>query len=257
MLRKRLIFGLIYNNGAFMQSRNFRLQRVGDSNWLEKNYQFQKISFSLDELMVVDATRSTKNISQFAMVVRRLVNNVFIPVSAGGGIRTIEDATVLFENGADKVIVNSALHYNPTLATEIVNTYGTQSLVASIDFKCEDNGVAVYVDDGTTRLSIPLDEHINNLQQLGVGEILLNSITKDGTGFGYDIDVIEQVGQGLSTPLIIMGGAGNEKHLEVGLEYDFVSAVATANLFNFIGNGLPKAREYLLKNEANLANWEN
>ena len=98
MLRKRLIFGLIYADGAFMQSRNFRLQRVGDINWLEKNYGFQKISFSLDELIVVNANRGKKNTNEFSKIVNRLVSNVFIPVAAGGGIKKIEDAELLFKN---------------------------------------------------------------------------------------------------------------------------------------------------------------
>lgn len=256
MLRKRLIFGLIYNNGGFMQSRNFRLQRVGDINWLEKNYKFQKISFSLDELLVIDATKGTKDIEKFSSLVSRLVEDVFIPVAAGGGIRKIEDAELLFNSGADKVVLNSPLYNDPELATEIINRFGSQSLVASVDYKVIDGVPVVHINDGTTAIPISLEDYLQHLEQLEVGEIIFNSIDKDGTGFGYDIDNIEKYAKAVNMPFIIMGGAGNEHHLSSGLSIDEVSGVATANLFNFIGNGLPNARSFMLEHGANLARWE-
>lgn len=255
MLRDRLIFSLIYNAGAFMQSRNFRLQRVGDINWLERNYKFQKISFSLDELIVVDATKNNKDIKKFSEAVQRLVSDVFIPVAAGGGIRQIEDAELLFNSGADKVILNSALYESPDLAKSIIKKYGSQSLVASVDYKLVNDVPVVYIRDGSVPVAVSLDEYLIFLQELGVGEILLNSIQQDGTGFGYDIDTIQKYSQSISVPLLVMGGAGNEQHLLAGLRLDGVSAVVTANLFNFIGNGLPNARKYMLENNANLARW--
>ena len=256
MLRNRLIFSLIYSAGAFMQSRNFRLQRVGDINWLERNYKLQKISFSLDELVIVDATKSNKDIRNFAQAVQRLVSDVFIPVAAGGGIRKMEDAELLFNSGADKVILNSALHESPELAKCIIETYGSQSLVASVDYKLVNDIPIVYIKDGTVPISKSLNEYLNDLQDIGVGEILLNSIQQDGTGFGYDMCTVKKYVQSLSVPLLLMGGAGNEKHLLEGLTQNGVSAVVTANLFNFIGNGLPNARQYMLENNANLARWD-
>ncbi|EKO3975216.1 imidazole glycerol phosphate synthase subunit HisF [Vibrio fluvialis] len=256
MLRKRLIFGLIHNNGGFMQSRNFRLQRVGDINWLEKNYKFQKISFSLDELLVIDATKGTKDIEKFSSLVSQLVEDVFIPVAAGGGIRKIEDAELLFNSGADKVVLNSPLYNDPELASEIINRFGSQSLVASVDYKVIDGVPVVHINDGTTAIPISLEDYLQHLEQLEVGEIIFNSIDKDGTGFGYDIDNIEKYAKAVNMPFIIMGGAGNEHHLSSGLSIDGVSGVATANLFNFIGSGLPNARSFMLEHGANLARWE-
>tara|TARA_Y100000588_G_C14276842_1_gene934772 strand:- start:2560 stop:3342 length:783 start_codon:yes stop_codon:yes gene_type:complete len=255
MLRDRLIFSLIYNDGAFMQSRNFRLQRVGDINWLERNYKFQKISFSLDELVVLNASRKGKDIAEFSQVVKRLVDDVFIPVAAGGGIRSLADADVLFLSGADKVILNTPLYKKPELVKEITEKYGTQSVVACIDYRIINETAEVYIEDGSTSIDISLVDYIDYVQEIGVGEIILNSIDKDGTGFGYDFDTVNSVSHKVDVPLILMGGAGNGAHLQEGLELDFVSAVATANLFNFIGNGLPKAREHLLTSGANIASW--
>src|SRR3989338_930224 len=109
MLRKRLIFTLIYSDGYFTQSRNFRLQRVGDIEWLQRNYRFQEIAFSLDELIILNASRQDTSIAAFSNIVSILRHNIFIPVAAGGGIRTEEDAEILFRHGADKIALNSVL----------------------------------------------------------------------------------------------------------------------------------------------------
>jgi cyclase len=246
MLRKRIIFSLIYSDGFFMQSRNFRLQKVGNLNWLEKNYKFQSIAFSLDELIVLNATKTEKRITEFAETVSNLVNDVFIPIAAGGGIRTLEDAELLFNSGADKLVLNTVLVESPELVKILVKQYGSQSIVASIDYKKVNGVYEVYIKDGTLKIEMSLFEYIKHLENLQVGEIYLNSIEKDGTGFGYDFETIELVQDKINLPLIIAGGAGNENHLIDGLLLKNVNAVATANLFNFIGDGLPKARNKVI-----------
>ena len=256
MLRNRVIFSLIYSSGSFNQSRNFRLQRVGDVDWLKTNYKFQNISFSLDELIVLNASRNKKNIEEFGAVVTRLVRNVFIPIAAGGGIRNMQDVELLFDSGADKVVLNSCLHDDPSLVKEIVQRYGSQSVIASIDYKLIDDHARVYIHDGSFEINKSMSNYLSHIGELGVGEILLNSIDKDGTGFGYDLASIKKYSNEINIPLIIMGGAGNENHLNEGLSIEGVSAVATANLFNFIGDGLPQARQFMLKEGANLAKWE-
>ena len=256
MLRNRVIFSLIYSSGSFNQSRNFRLQRVGDVDWLKTNYKFQNISFSLDELIVLNASRNKKNIEEFGAVVTRLVRNVFIPIAAGGGIRNMQDVELLFNSGADKVVLNSCLHDDPSLVKEIVQRYGSQSVIASIDYKLIDDHARVYIHDGSFEINKSMSNYLSHIGELGVGEILLNSIDKDGTGFGYDLASIKKYSNEINIPLIIMGGAGNENHLNEGLSIEGVSAVATANLFNFIGDGLPQARQFMLKEGANLAKWE-
>jgi cyclase len=255
MLRKRIIFTLIYENCFFSQSRNFRLQKVGNLTWLERNYKFRDIAFSLDELIILDASKKDKDIKTFANILSKLVDDVFIPIAAGGGIRSLEDAKLLFDSGADKIVLNTVLLTNQSLVKELVSIYGSQSIVASVDYKIVNNTHGVYIENGTKRLNVDLVEYIKNIQDLEIGEIYLNSIDKDGTGFGYDFEIIEKLSTNINVPLIIAGGAGNEAHLKKGLELDFVNAVATANLFNFIGDGLPKARENALKCNYNIARW--
>jgi len=162
MLRKRIIFTLIYDNGFFNQSRNFRLQRVGDIRWLEKNYKFQDIAFSLDELVVLNASKNDKEMAKFANTLSELVDDVFIPIAAGGGIKSLEDAEILFANGADKIILNSSLYTNKRLVKKLVEKYGSQSIVASIDYMGQD----VYISDGTQKLDMCLDESYDYVMSL-------------------------------------------------------------------------------------------
>lgn len=255
MLRKRIIFSLIHSEGYFNQSRNFRLQKVGNLSWLEKNYKFKDIASSLDELIIIDATKSVKSISDFAIIVSDLVKDVFIPICAGGGIRNITDAELLFNSGADKILVNSILFTDPDLVKNLVERYGSQSIVAGIDYKITNGNSEVYIFNGTKKIEYKLEEYLKYIQNLMVGEIYLNSIDKDGTGFGYDFETIESVCNFLSVPLIIAGGAGNDEHLSEGLSIKGVNAVATANLFNFVGNGLQLARKKILESGENIANW--
>jgi len=255
MLRKRIIFSLIYENGFFNQSRNFRLQKVGNLQWLERNYKFKDIAFSLDELIVLNSSRTDKDMDKFALTLSKLVDDVFIPIAAGGGIRSMEDAKLLFENGADKIVLNTVLYRDSEFVNKLVKLYGSQSIVASIDYKKVDNVYKVFVENGTFELDVELKDYLIYVQTLNVGEIYLNSIDKDGTGFGYDFKTISEVVDSINIPLIIAGGAGNESHLEKGLLIENVNAVATANLFNFIGDGLPKARENIINNNINIARW--
>jgi len=255
MLRKRIIFTLVYADDFFTQSRNFRLQKVGNINWLEKNYKFQGIAFSLDELIVLNASKEKKDISGFANTLSRLVDDVFIPVAAGGGIRSIEDAKVLFDNGADKIVLNSVLHTDINLVQELIFKYGSQSIVASVDYKKVEDNLNVYIHNGTKKLDVELYDYVKYIENLNVGEIYLNSIDQDGTGFGYDLETVNKISTTSNIPIIIAGGAGNEKHLLSGLKIDSISAVATANLFNFIGDGLPNARKIILEKGLNIARW--
>ena len=255
MLRKRIIFSLIYEGGFFNQSRNFRLQKAGNLTWLEKNYNFKEIAFSLDELIVLDASKDEKKIEDFAKILERIVEDVFIPIAAGGGVRDIDDAKLLFNSGADKLVLNSLLYKSPDIVRQIVKQYGSQSLIASIDYKTIDGNNLVFINDGMQKIDMTLDQYIDYVQNLGVGELYLNSIDKDGTGFGYDFDTIDKVANTIKVPLIIAGGAGNESHLIQGLKREKVDAVATANLFNFLGNGLPNARKKIIEENLNIARW--
>lgn len=256
MLRKRILFTLLYDNGNFILSRNFRLQKVGDLNWLQKNYNFSHISFFIDELIVLDVTRGERNPDLFCKTLESLTKGCFVPIAAGGGIRSVEQARLLLRSGADKVVVNSPLFSNPYLIKELCREFGQQCVVGSLDFKrLQDDSYQILVESGTKPLMKMASDELQSLSDDMVGEWYLNSVDRDGTGQGYDFETLEQLPKNWSVPVILAGGAGNASHLAAGIADVRVDAVATANLFNFVGDGLKQARTSLLNSGVELASW--
>ena len=255
MPKKRLVFTLLYQENSFWLSRNFRLQRVGDINWLQKNYEFSRVAQSIDELIILDVSRENSDENKFLDAVAALSQDCFMPIALGGGINTTAKAELYIKNGADKLIINTALVSNPSLITDLVRIYGSQCIIASVDLKIENQTVSVCVDRARTIAPVSLKDYLNSLISLGVGEIYLNDIKRDGTGQGYDLTLLHQYFHGFPLPVILAGGVGNADHLLEGILVDGVDAVSTANLFNFMGDGLPNARKYLLDNQVDLALW--
>lgn len=256
MLKKRVIFTLLYQNSGFYLSRNFRLQRVGGIDWLQNNYRFSSIAQSIDELIILNVSRSQeKNSPDFASAVSLVSSNCFVPLALGGGIYSHADAEFFIGIGADKLVLNTALAHSATLVKDLVSVYGSQCIVASVDFRLEDGQPIVYTHQGQQRLDCEFAYFMQQLENMGVGEIYLNSIDRDGTGQGFLMESLNYLNSSMQLPIILAGGAGNKFHLLEGLQRNGVDAVATANLFNFIGDGLPTAREYLLQQDVPLARW--
>lgn len=257
MLKKRLIFTLLYARGQFMLSRNFRLQKVGDIRWLQKNYDFSKVSFSIDELIVLDVTRGERDISAFCDALKALTEGCFVPISAGGGVRSLGQARTLLRSGADKVVVNTPLYDNMALVDELAGEFGRQCVVASVDLKrSPDGSYQAWACDGSKPIGVPVGELIARVSGAPVGEVYLNSIDRDGTGQGYDLAMLDLLPASLRKPIILAGGAGYTRHLLSGLQDPRVDAVATAHLFNFVGDGLKQARGSLISNGVSLPLWD-
>lgn len=256
MLKKRLVFTLLYDRGFFMLSRNFRLQKVGDLRWLQKNYNFSHITFSIDELIVLDVSRGERDISRFCDDLKSLTQGCFVPIAAGGGVRTIEHARTLLRSGADKVVINTPLFDNQALISELAAEFGQQCIVASIDIKRSAKGdYQVWVGNGNRCIEGSLAEWTKEVSHYAVGELYLNSMDRDGTGQGYDLKILDHLPELIPMPVILAGGAGHFHHLAEGLSHNRVDAVATAHLFNFVGDGLEKARQRLKASGFELATW--
>jgi cyclase len=239
-----------------MLSRNFRLQKVGDLQWLKKNYNFSHIAFSIDELIILDVTRGERNEEKFHDHVRSLNEECFIPIAAGGGIRTLEQARKLLYSGADKVVLNNLVTKNSNIVLEIAKEFGQQSIVASIDVKLVGQEFTVWTSNGSVECEYDLTKMLINIERLPVGELYLNSIDRDGTGHGYQTELLDCIPNLFSIPVILAGGAGKYSHFSEVLKDDRSDAVATAHLFNFIGDGLKENRKKLLESGHNLASWE-
>lgn len=249
MLKKRLIFVLYYDSGIFCLSRNFRLQKVGDHSWLFNKFRFGSIGSYVDELVLLDVTRSSDHSAfipkdkRFVDALSHLMSETFVPLTIGGALRGMSDVQKCFELGADKVLFNTPVVSQPDLVRQCVSAYGSQAVVAQIDATlCEDGYVTRISNNEVPALSI--SEHLDLAIDLGVGEIIVNSIDQDGTGAGFDMDLISQC-TGLPVPLIVAGGAGKPEHFAQVLSISSVDAAATGNLFNFVGAGFENVRSYL------------
>ena len=240
-----------------MLSRNFRLQNVGNLEWLKKNYDFSRISYSIDELVVLDVSRENRSLDEFSTVLKSLTEGCFVPIAAGGGIKEIESARKLLRSGADKVVINSALFENTDFVEDLASEFGQQCVVASIDVKsAPDGGYQVWSQSGMKCQEGSAQDWLERISRDPVGELYVNSMDRDGTGQGFDFDILDLLPRGLKKPVILAGGAGNANHLLVGLQDARVDAVATANLFNFVGNGLKEARQSLVSNGIVLPMWD-
>lgn len=257
MLKKRLIFTLLYQHGQFMLSRNFRLQKVGNLQWLKSNYNFSHISYSIDELVVLDVSRGQKQTEEFCAVLKSLSEGCFVPIAAGGGVKTLDTARNLLRSGADKVVVNSALYEDSNFIQQLASDFGQQCVVASIDIKSSpDGGFQAWSECGSVCQPVSAAYWIDRVTQSAIGELYLNSMDRDGTGQGYDLRILDLLPKNMPKPLILAGGVGNASHLAAGLADARVDAVATAHLFNFVGNGLKQARQTLISGGVDLPLWD-
>jgi cyclase len=256
MLKKRLIFSLLYSDGFFVLSRNFRLQRVGNLEWLKNNYDFSRITYSIDELVVLDVSRGKKNIDEFSLVLQKLASGCFAPVSAGGGVDDLEIARKLFRSGADKIIVNSSLFRSDEIICDLSREFGQQSIIASMDIKLmADGDYKVLANCGSEVVEGGAKDLVRHVADKDIGELYLNSIDRDGTGQGYDMGLLDLLPKNNLKPVILSGGVGNSDHFAQGLADSRVDAVSTAHLFNFVGDGLKQARSSLVSRGFNLPLW--
>ncbi len=257
MLKKRIIFTLLYQHGQFMLSRNFRLQKVGDLQWLQSNYNFSHISYSIDELIVLDVSRDQIQAEEFCAMLKKLSEGCFVPIAAGGGVRTVDAARKLLRSGADKVVVNSLLYEDNSFVKHLASEFGQQCVVASMDIKsCPDGGFQAWSECGSICQTGSAATWIERVSQAAVGELYLNSMDRDGTGQGYDLRLLDLLPANMSKPVILAGGVGNAAHLAAGLVDPRVDAVATAHLFNFVGSGLKQARQTLISSGVDLPLWD-
>ena len=256
MIKKRIIFTLLISEKNFILSRNFVHQKVGDINWLKKNYNFKSTSNFIDELVIINVDKK-RNHEVFFDVSKKIAKDCFVPITYGGGIDNFNIASKMFKNGADKIIINSSTFKNPELLNQISSVYGSQSVIVSLDFKKENKDkYSVWVENGKKKIEISLVEHLENLMDYEFGEIYLNSIDKDGTGFGYDLSVMNKLKSiSKKIPIIISGGAGNDNHFFEALKIKEIDAVSTAHLFNFVGDGLEKARKSLIEKKIRFPEW--
>ena len=255
---KRIIYCLYFKDNYFYLSRNFRLQKVGDLNWLIKNFGFGSTANYVDELMIINVKQNPEesDFKNFFKNIEELKKNIFIPITLGGGINSFDLARKFFENGADKISVNTISYDKEEIINKISELYGSQSISVMIDYKRKDDNIALYSNCGTKLEHTNFEKHLEKMKNMNTGEIILNSIDRDGNGAGIDLDILKFINNDFFKPILLMGGAGKPEHLSEVLFQKKISGVITANLFNFLGSGLNIARKKLIEEKINVVDFE-
>jgi cyclase len=257
MNHKRIIYALLYSKGFFYLSRNFRLQKVGDINWLKNNFGFGETCDFIDELIIILVTKKPdqNEISKFFEDMNSLREKIFVPITLGGGIRDIDHTKKCFLNGADKILINYLAYKDFKLIKKISQLFGEQAISIMVDYKNIEGINYAYQNSGTSKTKT-LKKYFENIKNEKFGEIIVNSIDKDGTAFGFDFTFLNDLQKDFNKPLLIMGGAGKPEHFIEAFQNEKVSGAITANLFNFLGSGLKLAREHSINNGVKLIKFD-
>ncbi len=241
MLLKRVIPCLDVDKGRVVKGTNFvDIRDAGDPVELAVRYEQE----GGDELVFLDITASHEKRETIVDLARRTADDVFIPFTIGGGIRSAEEAQAVLDAGADKVSVNSAAVARPELLDELARVFGAQCVVLAIDAKRTGDGWEVFVAGGRTPTGLDAVEWARRSVELGAGEIVLNSIDADGTREGYDLDLTAAVAAAVRVPVVASGGAGTLDHLARALDAG-AHAVLAASIFHYRTYTIAQAKEYL------------
>ena len=243
MLAKRIIPCLDVRDGRVVKGVNFvNIRDAGDPVELATYYSNQ----GADEIVFLDITATSDARDTVADVVERTAAQVFVPLTVGGGIRTLEDFQRLLRAGADKISVNSAAVKDPTLISRAAERFGSQCVVLAIDARKRENGTyEVVVAGGRTPTGLDAVEWAREGERLGAGEILLTSMDADGTKTGFDLEMTKAVADAVSIPVIASGGCGSLEHFAEVFEKTNCDAALAASLFHFGELTVPQVKEYL------------
>ncbi len=243
MLAKRIIPCLDVTDGRVVKGTKFlELRDAGDPVECARAYDSQ----GADELVFLDITASSDGRATMVDVVSRTAEQCFMPLTVGGGIRTVEDVRTMLMAGADKVSMNTAAIHNPQLVADAANYFGSQAIVVAIDAKQDGPGKwRVYTHGGRRPTELDAVEWAAEVARLGAGEILLTSMDADGTCDGYDIGLNRAVSERVSIPVIASGGAGTLDHLTEVLDKGRADAVLAASIFHFGKYTIHQAKEHL------------
>jgi len=242
MLKNRIIPCLDVKNGRVVKGINFvDLKDAGDPVEQAKIYS----DGGADEICFLDITASNENRDTIYNVVKDTSKKCFVPLTVGGGVRSIEDINKLLNCGADKVSINTAAVQNAELVIESSKKFGSQCIVVAIDAKKNGEIWEVFTHGGRKNTGINAIEFAKKMEECGAGELLITSMDRDGTQVGYDIDLMNKISSTINIPVIASGGVGNLDHLVDGIKLGKASAVLAASIFHYGKYSVKEAKQYL------------
>jgi len=242
-LAKRIIPCLDVDNGRVVKGVKFEnIRDAGDPVEIARRYNEQ----GADEITFLDITASVDGRDTTLHTVERMASQVFIPLTVGGGVRTVQDIRNLLNAGADKVSINTAAVFTPEFVGEAADRFGSQCIVVAIDAKRVAPGRwEIFTHGGRKPTGLDAVEWAKKMEDLGAGEILLTSMDQDGVKSGYDLGVTRAISEAVGIPVIASGGVGNLEHLAAGILEGKADAVLAASIFHFGEYSIPEAKAYL------------
>ena len=242
MLKNRIIPCLDVKNGRVVKGINFvDLKDAGDPVEQAKIYS----DGGADEICFLDITASNENREIIYDVVKKTSKKCFVPLTVGGGVRSIDDVKKLLNFGADKVSINTAAVQNPEVVVESSKKFGSQCIVVAIDAKKNADKWEVFTHGGRNKTGIDAIEFAKTMEKNGAGELLITSMDRDGTQVGYDIELMSTISSKVNIPVIASGGVGSLDHLVDGIKFGNASAVLAASIFHYGKYSVKQAKEYL------------
>jgi cyclase len=242
VLKNRIIPCLDVKNGRVVKGINFvDLQDAGDPVEQAKIYS----DGGADEICFLDITASNENRDTIYDVVEKTSKKCFVPLTVGGGVRSVEDINKLLNCGADKVSINTAAVQNPEVVVESSKKFGSQCIVVAIDAKKNGDKWEIFTHGGRNTTGIDAIEFAKKMEGCGAGELLVTSMDRDGTQVGYDIKLMSKISSNVNIPVIASGGVGNLDHLVEGIKLGNASAVLAASIFHYGKHSVKEAKEYL------------
>ena len=244
-LSKRIIPCLDVTDGRVVKGINFiDLQDAGDPVEIAKNYNEQ----GADEITFLDITASSDNRDLILDIIESVAKQIFIPLTVGGGVRSVNDVRRLLNAGADKVSINTSAILHPELVKESSARFGSQCIVVAIDAKRVDDHWEVFTHGGRNKTGLDALEWAKKMVDYGAGELLLTSMDRDGTKSGFDLELTQQISDAVEVPIIASGGVGNLKHLVDGVKLGKADAVLAASIFHFGEFSIKDAKEFMKNN---------
>jgi imidazole glycerol-phosphate synthase subunit HisF len=244
MLKKRIIPIQLLVDGRLVKTQSFGGWRdVGDPVKSSAVYNSQYA----DELIFLNISRERRSVEDLRKLIAEVSKVCFMPMAMGGGIRTAEDAAYLILNGADKVVVNSIAYHDPAVVTKTADTFGAQAVVVSIDVRWDEQrqDYQLFSDCGRRAEHVALEDHVRRVIEAGAGEVMIQSMDRDGTMKGFDIPLIQRVMAVSTAPVIGAGGSGNYNQMKDAFLETGVSALACGSIFNFSDSNPIRAKAFL------------
>ena len=243
---KRIIPCLDVNDGRVVKGINFvELKDAGDPVEIARSYNEQ----GADELTFLDITASSDNRGLLFDIIEKVANQIFIPLTVGGGVRNCDDIRNLLNVGADKVGINTSAILNPNFVSESSSRFGSQAIVVAIDAKKIDDHYEVFTHGGRNATGINAIEWAKKMADFGAGELLITSMDRDGTKKGFDNNLMKSISDVVEIPIIASGGAGSLRHLVDGIKEGEADAVLAASIFHYGEYSIKEAKKYMYEHE--------